>query len=149
MAERILPEDALRLMEDEGYAYIDVRSINEFEGGHPEGAYNVPLKHMAPGGMQENEDFLEVMEACFPKDAKIIVACKAGGRSKAAAEALEAAGYTDVVDQLAGFVGARDAFGQMEEAGWQPSGLPVALEAEEGRTYEELASRAGKNAPEF
>lgn len=149
MAERVLPEDALTLMEDEGYAYVDVRSINEFEGGHPEGAYNVPLKHMAPGGMQDNGDFLAVMEESFPKDAKIIVACKAGGRSKAAVEMLEAAGYTALVDQYAGFMGSRDAFGQMEEAGWQPSGLPVSLDAEEGRSYAELAKRAGKNAPEF
>ena len=27
----------------EGYIYVDVRSIPEFEQGHPEGAVNVPL----------------------------------------------------------------------------------------------------------
>ena len=29
----------------EGYTYVDVRSIPEFEQGHPEGAVNVPLLH--------------------------------------------------------------------------------------------------------
>ncbi len=79
---KLTPEEALEKMEDEDYAYVDVRSINEFEGGHPVGAYNIPFKHMLPGGMADNEDFVAVMEASFAKDAKLIVACKAGGRAK-------------------------------------------------------------------
>ena len=43
---RVSPKDARDLMEKDGYAYVDVRSIPEFEAGHPEGAYNVPLLHM-------------------------------------------------------------------------------------------------------
>ncbi len=141
MAEVISPEDALDKMEDEGYAYVDVRSVQEFEGGHPEGAYNVPW-HMGASGMQPNDDFLKVMEATFAKDAKLIVACKAGGRSKAAAAALEGAGFTKVLDQGAGFIGSTDAFGQMKDAGWQTQGLPVAIEAEAGRSWDELKSKA-------
>ena len=67
MAKVISPEDALEKMEDEDYAYVDVRSVQEFEGGHPEGAYNVPWKHMGASGMQPNDDFLKVMEATFPR----------------------------------------------------------------------------------
>lgn len=144
---QLTPEEAFQKMEDDDYAYVDVRSINEFEGGHPEGAYNIPLKHMLPGGMAENADFVAVVEASFPKDAKLIVACKAGGRSKAAKGLLEAAGYSDVLDQFAGFSGARDQFGATLEPGWQAAGLPIAIEAEDGRDYASLAEKAGRAAP--
>ena len=43
---------------------------------------------------------LAVMGA-FAKDAKLIVGCKAGGRSARAASMLDSAGYTSVVDQRA------------------------------------------------
>lgn len=144
---KLTPEEALEKMEDDDYAYVDVRSINEFEGGHPEGAYNIPLKHMLPGGMSANEDFVAVMEASFPKNAKLIVACKAGGRSATAKGLLEAAGFTDVLDQFAGYSGARDPFGSTLEAGWQAAGLPITIEPEEGRDYASLAAKAGKAAP--
>ena len=144
---QLTPEEAFQKMEDDDYAYIDVRSNNEFEGGHPEGAYNIPLKHMLPGGMAQNTDFLAVMEASFPKDARLIVACKAGGRSKAAKALLEAAGFGDVLDQFAGFTGARDAFGATLEPGWQATGLPMTIEPEAGRDYASLAQKAGKVAP--
>ncbi|HJK91482.1 MAG TPA: rhodanese-like domain-containing protein [Polyangiaceae bacterium LLY-WYZ-15_(1-7)] len=141
--ERITPEEALERMEDEGWVYVDVRSIPEFEGGHPEGAYNVPWKHRGAAGMSDNPDFLKVMEAAFGKDAKLILGCQAGGRSRSAAEALLAAGFSSVVDQLAGWGGAKDSFGQTVEPGWQAAGLPMALEPEEGRDYASLAERAG------
>ena len=141
MAETISPEDALERMEDDDYMYVDVRSVPEFEGGHPEGAYNVPWKHMGASGMTDNTDFLAVMKAAFGLDAKLIIACKKGGRSKAAASALEAAGFTQVLDQSAGFSGSTDAFGQMKDPGWQTQGLPIAIEAEAGRTWEELKAK--------
>ncbi|MEM9068078.1 MAG: rhodanese-like domain-containing protein [Myxococcota bacterium] len=135
--KRIPPDEALELMEDEGFSYVDVRSQPEFEAGHPEGAYNVPWKVSGPGGMASNPDFLAVMEKTFAKDAKLIVGCQAGGRSKAAATALLEAGFTQIVDQLAGFGGARDSFGQTIEAGWQAQGLPVSIESD-GRGYDDL-----------
>ena len=44
--------------------------------------------------------------------------CAAGMRSRQAAQALEAAGFAHVVDQRAGWDGARDPFGQVVEKGW-------------------------------
>ena len=38
-------KEAYSLQTGEGYAYIDVRSIPEYERGHPAGAHNVPLLH--------------------------------------------------------------------------------------------------------
>jgi rhodanese-related sulfurtransferase len=129
---RVTPQEAKTLMDDEGYIYVDVRSIPEFERGHPTGAYNVPLLHMGPAGMAPNADFVTVMEKNFPKDAKLIIACKMGGRSAQASQLLAGKGYTALVDQGAGFEG------QPGNPGWQPSGLPVATAAPAERTYERL-----------
>lgn len=141
MADKVTPAEAQQLMETEGYAYLDVRSIPEFEGGHPVGAYNIPLKHMGDGGMKANEAFLAEVEATFGKGSKLIVGCKAGGRSRAAAEQLEAAGYQHVKDQFAGYSGSRDRMGRLQEEGWAAAGLPVTTDAEEGRDHASLAAK--------
>jgi rhodanese-related sulfurtransferase len=120
---RISPADANALIEKEGYSYVDVRSVAEFQVGHPKGAYNVPLLDMGPMGMAPNPDFLKVMEQTFPKDGKLVVGCQMGGRSLKAATMLESAGYTNVVEQQAGF------------NGWRPAGLPVSSEADADHSY--------------
>ena len=136
--KRVSPAEARDLIDTQGYVYVDVRSVPEFAAGHPQGAYNVPLMNMGPGGMAPNPDFMAVM-AAFPKDAKLIVGCKAGGRSARAAAMLESAGYTNVIDQRAGFEGAPDpATGRIAEPGWRPAGLPVATSPLPDRTYEAL-----------
>jgi rhodanese-related sulfurtransferase len=112
MVKRVTPIEADALLKD-GWAYLDVRSIPEFEGGHPTGAVNIPLLHMAGGRMAPNQAFQSVVEANFAKDAKIVVGCKAGGRSLQAAALLEAAGYTNVVDMRGGFHGERDGDAQV------------------------------------
>jgi rhodanese-related sulfurtransferase len=142
MARRVSPEQARELMEKEGYVYVDVRSIPEFEAGHPTGAFNVPLMHAGAGGMIPNAEFLEVMQKAFPAGAKLVVGCKAGGRSARAAAMLEQAGYTNVVDQRAGFEGAPDPqTGRIVEPGWRPAGLPVSRDAVPDHTYEGLKAR--------
>jgi rhodanese-related sulfurtransferase len=139
--KRVSPEEARDLLEKEGYVYVDVRSIPEFEGGHPEGAYNVPLQHVRGGGLVPNPDFMAVMEKSFPKEAKLVVGCKSGGRSRQAATLLLSAGYLNVVDQRAGFHGTIDAQGR-PEAGWAPKGLPVSREPAPGRAYDALKGGA-------
>jgi rhodanese-related sulfurtransferase len=133
--KRVSPEEARDLMEKEGYTYLDVRSIPEFEAGHPKGAYNIPLNHMGPGGMSPNPDFMAVVQKTFTPDAKLVLGCKGGGRSLRASEMLQAAGFTSVIDQRAGFEGGA-------EPGWRPRGLPTAADAEPGRAYEALKSKA-------
>ena len=141
MADKITPQEAKRLMDEEGYTYLDVRSVPEFEGGHPQGAYNIPLKHMGAGGMTPNPSFLQEVQSVFSRDAKLIVACKAGGRSKAAVEQLEQAGFEQLKDQFAGFGGARDGEGRLQEEGWAGSGLPIATRAEVGRDHAAIAGK--------
>jgi rhodanese-related sulfurtransferase len=139
MAKRVSPPEAAELLK-QGWRYVDVRSIPEFEQGHPQGAANVPLLHMHGGRMAANPDFQRVMEANFPKDAPLVIGCKAGPRSAQAAALLEAAGYTQVVDVRGGFGGERDMFGRVTTPGWQAAGLPVET-VTPGQSYAELEKK--------
>ena len=141
--KRVSPEEALDLMQKQGYVYLDVRSEPEFAAGHPAGAYNVPLLHMGPGGMSPNPDFLSVVEKAFARDTAIVVGCKAGGRSAKAAALLEQAGFTNIVDQRNGYEGTPLPGGGVEP-GWRPKGLPVAAQPAADRTYDALKSREAR-----
>lgn len=138
--KRVSPDEAHELVRQEGYVYVDVRSVPEFEAGHPEGAYNVPILQMGPMGMSPNPEFLEVMQGSFSKDAKLVLGCRSGGRSLQAAHVLAAAGFTDLVDQRAGFEGGMGPGGF--EAGWRPKGLPVSTHASPDRSYDALKKKA-------
>jgi rhodanese-related sulfurtransferase len=135
--KRVSPEEALELMRSEGYAYLDVRSVPEFAQGHPEGAYNVPLIHMGPGGNHPNPRVLAVVEKHFAKDAPLVVGCRTAGRSVHALQLLEQAGFTRLALQQAGFEGTSAA-----DPGWGPKGLPTAQAAAAGRSWDELAAEA-------
>jgi rhodanese-related sulfurtransferase len=135
---RISIEEAARLIEHEGYRYVDVRTEAEYAGGHPKSAVNVPFLF---AGAQLNPEFLEVMEKHFAKDAKLIVGCQSGGRSLRASEALLAAGYNGLLEMRAGFGGVRNAFGQVKEVGWAAAGMPVEAQTD-GGTWAELKAKA-------
>jgi rhodanese-related sulfurtransferase len=140
MPKRIVPQEAAVLLA-EGWVYLDVRSIPEFDEGHPVGAANIPLLHVQNGRMAPNGDFQRVVEANFAKDTKIVVGCKAGGRSLQAATLMETAGYTNVVDMRGGFHGERDPFGRASVPGWASEGLPIETTAAPEKTYENLAKK--------
>jgi rhodanese-related sulfurtransferase len=140
--KRISPDEARDLLEsEEGYIYLDVRSIPEFEQGHAPGAKNIPLLHRTAMGMQPNEEFVDVCERALGKDAKIITACLKGGRSMRAAQVLQANGFTDVVDMRGGFDGESNPMGQIVYDGWARRGLPVTAEATDDETYSGLSKR--------
>jgi rhodanese-related sulfurtransferase len=140
--KRISPREAHELMEREGYVYLDVRSVEEFDTGHPAGAYNIPLLTLAPEGMVDNARFLAEVRTAFAPDAKLVVGCKAGARSLKAAQLLSAHDFTQVVEQRAGMDGVADPFGRVRERGWRAEGLPCALRAEPGHTHAELKLKA-------
>jgi rhodanese-related sulfurtransferase len=141
MVKRITPPEAAQLLE-EGWSYLDVRSIPEFDDGHPPGAANIPLLHFQGGRMAPNRDFQKVVEAAYPKDAKLVLGCKSGGRSMQAATLLQAAGYTNIVEMRGGFHGERDPLGRANIPGWVASNLPVEAKAAADKTYEALAAKA-------
>jgi len=126
----------------EGYRYVDVRTEPEFVNGHPAGAVNVPVVFPDPATRQMtmNPDFLPVVQAHFPADAKIVVGCQAGGRSQRAAEMMVQAGYTDVVNMQGGFGGMRDQTGRTVVPGWSECGLPVCKDCGPENSYAGLRS---------
>ncbi len=141
--ETIDPRRAFELMHGSTpYTYLDVRSVEEFNAGHAEGALNVPIAHLGAGGMAPNPDFVTVVSAHVDKEAPLVVGCKMGGRSARACEMLAAAGYTNLKNIDGGFGGRPGAGDESVEAGWQGAGLPVSTTAPQAATYEYLKSKA-------
>lgn len=140
--KEISPQEAWNaLRQDAESVYIDVRTVEEFAAGHPEGAVNIPIAFHDPArGMVHNADFLEVVAKHFSKDRKLMLGCQAGPRSHNAANLLERQGYRDVASVRGGFGGLRDPYGQVVAEGWAALGLPVSRENGEGASYESLAS---------
>ena len=77
-------EDA-RAAVKEGAFLLDVRSPQEFQRRHLEGATNIPVSHLSQR-LQE-----------VPSCKKVVVYCKSGGRSRQAAHILRSAGL-EVID---------------------------------------------------
>jgi rhodanese-related sulfurtransferase len=140
--KNVTNKEAHDLMEQNtGYVYVDVRSIPEFQNGHPGSSRNIPIFHKEPAGMVPNPDFLTVMEAHFPRDAKLLIGCQSGVRSVRAAEALISAGFQDVTNVKGGYGGVKDPSGQTVEVGWFEQGLPTDYGEPDGRNYAALAGR--------
>ncbi|MEW6126778.1 MAG: rhodanese-like domain-containing protein [Acidobacteriota bacterium] len=125
--KEVSPQEAYDLMrEDVEYIYLDVRSVPEFEDGHPAGAINIPIMNFTPGfGMTPNRDFVQLVDEQFAKDAKLLLGCKSGGRSAQACQIMEKMGYSNVANVRGGFHGAVDQMGRLVEAGWRMLDLPV------------------------
>lgn len=140
--KRISPNEANQLL-GEGWTYLDVRSVPEYEQGHPDGAWNAPLMHMGGGGMSPNPEFLDVVGAAFPKDARLVVGCKTGGRSQRAAMMLEAAGYQNLVEMRGGWSGESDQMGRVVEKGWSALELPSEKGNPTGRAWDDLRKKRG------
>lgn len=143
MAKRVTPAEAAQLM-NEGWTYLDVRSIPEFEEAHPAGASNIPLLHAQAGRLVPNPDFQKVVEANFDRAANLVVGCKAGGRSAQAVGLLTSLGYQNLIDVRGGFGGERDALGRQVVPGWVEAGLPVGKGAESSRPYVGLQNKIAK-----
>ncbi|WP_251132921.1 rhodanese-like domain-containing protein [Exiguobacterium sp. s7] len=79
-------------LENEEITLLDVREVDEYEGGHIEGAVNAPLSSL-------NET-----ELPYPKDEPIYVICRSGNRSAQAAQLLKERGYTEIYDVSGGMI---------------------------------------------
>jgi len=92
---------------------IDVRSANEWAGGHVPGALHIPLGHLA--------------DRCrtIPTTKPVVMQCQGGSRSAIAASVLERLGFPNVINLAGGF------------SAWTSAGLPV-----EGASHEPQAARA-------
>ncbi len=100
-AEISAAEAYLRLKNDKGHRHgrghkrkpvlIDVRSLEEYAAGHPDGAYNVPFPRV--GGGQPNQDpavlYWEVYDIVKGRvDTPIMLLCRTGSRSVSAGNIL-------------------------------------------------------------
>ena len=133
------PEGAQELLAE--HQVIDVRTVEEFEAGHPTGAYNIPIAVRTPDGMMApNSAFVEQVARHFPKDTNLVLGCAAGGRSRHACEQLLTEGYRNLVNMHGGFSGARDEAGRTVEAGWQACGFPVETSCDDERTWRHLST---------
>ena len=85
--ENITADEAKQIMDAEtGYVILDVRTEEEYAEGHIPGAILIP-----------DCEITQKAESILPdKDQKILVYCRSGRRSKNAAEALLALGYTNI-----------------------------------------------------
>ena len=68
--------------------WIDVRSAEEFNAGHLQGAVNIPHDKIIEGVKALGSD----------KDAPINLCCRSGRRAEAALTELKNAGYTNVIN---------------------------------------------------
>jgi rhodanese-related sulfurtransferase len=138
---RVTPQEAVELIAD-GWMYVDVRTIPEFEAEHPRGAYSVPLMQQGPAGRTSNPDFVAIVEGAFGRGARLVLGCASGNRSRRAADLLGEAGFAELADMPAGFGGETDSMGRLVTPGWKAAGLPTASAAEPGRRYEDLVAKA-------
>lgn len=125
MASNVTPDEAQRLIEEEGYIYLDVRTEDEFVSGHPRGAISIPAFLRGPAGMVPNEEFIEIVERNLDKETPLVVGCSSGGRSAQACQLLEEAGYDVVCNCKGGFDGAQDRLSGEVHEGWRELDLPV------------------------
>jgi rhodanese-related sulfurtransferase len=126
--ESLDPQSAQAAMaRDASPVFVDVRTEQEYDQGHPAGAMNVPwaLPDASTGQMAPNPDFVATMRKVAPAGATIYASCQSGVRSLNACKALEGAGYTKLVNVSTGFGGKRDPSGRVVAAGWRDAGLPV------------------------
>ena len=86
-----------------GSTLIDVREQVEWDAGHIAGALFIPQGNL-----------LQEIEAAVPdRNAPIVLYCRSGARSGRMTEALQAFGYTDVINMAGGILE------------WQANGLPI------------------------
>lgn len=85
-AVRVSGSDA-RALVTKGATLLDVRSPEEFGGGHIDGAINIPIQELS-GRTDELDD----------KNHEIVVYCQSGARSAMAKRLLEHDGFTSVHD---------------------------------------------------
>lgn len=122
-AGAVTPPEAWLLVQKHGAALIDVRTAPEFKFvGHVPGTVNVEW-HGKDDGPRAR--FLDELRGKVATDAVVLLICRSGVRSHAAAAATAAAGYEHVYNVLEGFEGQIDAARQRGKLnGWRHAGLP-------------------------
>ena len=87
--EQITPAEAKEIMDErDGYVILDVRTQEEYDEAHIDGAILIP----------DYEIVAKAESVLKDKDQLILVYCRSGNRSKQASEKLVAQGYSNIVE---------------------------------------------------
>ena len=86
--QKISAEEAYEMMASQEVVVVDVRTREEYDGGHIENAVLVPNESIGS----------EMPEALPDKEATLLIYCRSGRRSKDAAQKLLALEYQNVYD---------------------------------------------------
>ena len=132
MVQNVPPEKAWEALKSEPQAQlVDVRTEPEWNFiGVPDladvGKQAVLIPWQVYPTMQVNGQFTDhLKQAGFTPDHHIYFICRTGGRSMAAAQAAQAAGFSNVYNVADGFEGGPDGQGHRGTvAGWKADGLP-------------------------
>ncbi len=99
-------EDLLTILAEREVVLLDVREVEEYEAGHVEGSFNVPIRTLG-----QNLNLLPDL------DAEIIIICKGGARALLAMTSLNILGYENARILRGGY------------DGWVAEELPTTTEA--------------------
>ena len=115
----VTPHEAHALREAGEAHIVDVRTPDEWRlVGHVPGAPLIAWPRN--GGRDELQAFVAAFRERFHAAEKLLLLCRSGARSHAAAELLAAVGFSNVYNVLEGFEGDRGA----GLNGWRAAGLP-------------------------
>lgn len=104
VAKEVTPEEAAKILkEKKDVVVLDIRTPDEFKGGHIKGATNINFR---------DKDFAKKI-AELDKSKTYIIHCAAGGRSGRACEQIKGMKFENMLHLKAGF------------SGWEEKGLPV------------------------
>lgn len=119
----IPPAAAWELIEQQAAVLVDVRTAEERKFvGYVPGSLHLPW--LIGTAMQTNPRFARELEAKVPKNAVVLLLCRSGARSVAAAAAAVRAGFHHVYNILEGFEGELDENGHRgTHNGWRFRGL--------------------------
>ena len=123
-AGQVTPQDAWALVSANAAVIVDVRTVEERKYvGHVPDTLHVAW---ATGtSMNRNPRFVRELEAQVSKDAVVLLLCRSGKRSHAAAEVAAQAGFRSVLNIIDGFEGDHDDQQQRgRTGGWRHAGLP-------------------------
>ncbi|OUR83488.1 sulfurtransferase [Cycloclasticus sp. 46_120_T64] len=105
----ISPNQAYEILQNDSQSkLIDTRTLIEYSFvGHPIGAIHVPFKR--PPNWDVFPDFIEQLESHgITHSTPLVLMCRSGARSMAAANVLEQAGYQSLYNMDEGFEGDKD-----------------------------------------
>lgn len=97
--------EAKHLVDSGSYRFLDVRTTEEFNKGHPDvnNPLNIPYLFITPQGRVKNPHFLEQILSTFNKDDHIILGCQSGVRSLNASVDLLSADFKHVKNMGGGY----------------------------------------------